>query len=451
MAFVVTAGQVRSVAPVAHGSVYGGAIVPYGGGTVQLGPDAYFTYEELWRSQPALRTVVGFLARNIAQLGIDPYRRLSDTDRKKDTDHPLAKLLDRPFPGTKWTKYKLMNWTIHELCIYDNAFWLKGRQRDGTKTLLPMPRRFVQPLGNNPIAPEAYRLIGSKGYRDLDPDSVVHFHGYNPDDPRIGVAPIETLRQILAEEYSAGRYREQMWRNGARVGGYITRPEKAPKWKEEARQRFRADWNAMYTGDGPMAGGTPVLEEGMEYHAAGITPRDAQYVEARKLTREEVAVAYYVHPAMLGLMEGASTGNIPELHKMLYQDTLGPTLTQLSQDIETQVLADLPDSDNVYVEFNLAEKLRGSFEEQAAAISSSVGGPWMTRSEARARHNLPHLDEADELIVPLNVLAGGLASPRDTAPDNPSNEESNGQLPGPKPPAVAGRRGNQLATREDEG
>ena len=435
MAFVVTAGQVRSVAPVASGG-YGGVIAPFGGGSLQLGRNEYFTYEEIWRAQPAVRTVVGFLARNIAQLGIDPYRRLSDTDRKKDFDHPLSRLLENPFPGTKWTKYKLMSWTVHELCIFDNAFWIKGRQRDGTQTLLPIPRRFIQPLGSNPIAPDAYRLTGTKGHRDLDPDSVVHFHGYNPDDPRIGVSPIETLRMILAEEYEASKYRQQMWRNGARVGGFITRPEKAPKWSEGARQRFTQDWNAQYAGDGPEAGGTPVLEEGMEYKPSGITPRDAQYVEARKLTREEVAVAYFVHPAMLGLMEGASTGNIPELHKMLYMDTLGPWLTQIAQDIETQVLPDLPNSEKVYVEFNLAEKLRGSFEEQAAAISSSVGGPWMTRSEARAMHNLPHLDDADELITPLNVTAGGLASPRDTAPDNPSNEASNGKLPLPKPPKV---------------
>jgi hypothetical protein len=44
-------------------------------------------------------------------------------------------------------------------------------------------------------------------------------------------------------------------------------------------------------------------------------------------------------------------------------------------------------------------------------------------------HNLPHIDGADELIVPLNVVEGGLASPNDTAPDDPSNAESNGQLP----------------------
>ena len=49
-------------------------------------------------------------------------------------------------------------------------------------------------------------------------------------------------------------------------------------------------------------------------------------------------------------------------------------------------------------------------------VATSTGAPWLTRNEARARANLPAIDGADELVVPLNVLTGGMASPRDTAP-----------------------------------
>jgi HK97 family phage portal protein len=431
MSFVRTAGQVAAVSsPMA---AYPAPLPAY----IQIGPGSYASYEQVWRSQPALRTVVSFLARNIAQLPLDVYRRQSDMDRVKDTKHPLARLLEDPLPGSTWTKYRLLSWTVHELCIYDDAFWIKVTS-DGRPGLLPVPRRFVQPIGSSIIAPDNYRLSLSGGTRDLEPDQVVHFHGYSPDDPRVGCSPIETLRSILAEEYSATNYRAQMWANGARVGGYVHRPKDAPRWSGEARDRFKRDWQAQYAGDGMGVGSTPLLEDGMEFRASGVTPREAQYVESRQLTRIEVAVAYHVSPAMLGVMEeGASMANVAEYHKMLYQDTLGPPLTALAQDIERQLLVDLDPSaadGSVYCEFNLAEKLRGSFEEQAAAISASVGGPWMTRSEARARFNLPHLDEADELVVPLNVTAGGLASPRDTGPDNPRNEESNGLPPAPPAP-----------------
>ena len=67
--------------------------------------------------------------------------------------------------------------------------------------------------------------------------------------------------------------------------------------------------------------------------------------------------------------------------------------------------------------FDLEEKLRGSFEERAQIFQSAVGAPWMTRNEARAANDLPPVDGGDELITPLNVTEGGLASPRDTAGD----------------------------------
>lgn len=437
MPFVVSEGQVNSVRPAA--GALGSAITA----GINLSPQTYQTYEDIYKTQPALRTVVSFLARNIAELPIDVFRRVSDNDRVKDKEHPLSLLLERPVPGTKWTRYKLINWIVHELCIYDCAFLLKSTGLDGNPALLPVPRRYMATIGENLFFPEKYRLTGSRGFKDFNPEDVVHLFGYSPDDPRNGVSPIETLRQILAEDYAATQYREQLWRNGARIGGVINRPPRTkgtPDWSDTARARFARDWQNQWTGEGLYsAGGTPILEDGMTYTPSSVSPREAQYAEARQLTREEVCIAYHINPSIMGLTSGQTQGNQPEIHKMLYTEGLGPLLTQISQDFENQLLVDLDPSgvDSVYVEFNIRAKLAGSFEEQAAAISSSVGGPWMTRSEARSLFNLPHLDDADDLITPMNVTAGGLASPRDTAPDNPSNEASNGQLPAAKPAGVS--------------
>jgi HK97 family phage portal protein len=424
VSFVISQGAVRAIRPTNSSLM---SVPLYS----QIGSDQFSTYEYMYKTQPALRTVIDFLGRNIAELSLDVFARSSDTDRKKLPDHRLTKLLNNPVPGSKWTKYRLINWTVQEYCIFNSAFWWKIRSEDGSEIAVqPIPRRMVQLLGDNPFFPTGYQVAGAP--KPLEPDEVVHFHGYDPENPRDGWPPVETLRQLLAEEWAAGEYRQQMWRNGARISGYIKRSEKAPRWSDYARERFKAEWRTY--SDEQSAGGTPILEDGMEWHEGGITPKDAQYIEARQLTREEVAMAYHVNPAMLG-MNTARASDMAELHTMMYSDTLGPTLEMLSQDIEMQLLRDLDPAgaDKTYVEFNLRKKLQGSFEAQAAAISASVGGPWMTRNEGRALYNLPEIDEAQDLIVPMNVTEGGLASPRDTAPNHPSNNESNGKPPGPKP------------------
>ncbi|KUJ70398.1 phage portal protein [Streptomyces albus subsp. albus] len=400
MAFVVSSGQL---------SVTGAGVTP-GYAAMPL-PAAPWEYAEIWRTQPQVRTVIGFLARNVAQLGIHTFRRISDTDRQRLTDHPLARVLAEPLP--RFTPYRWVERLVSDLALYDNAYLIKLRL-NGTLRLLPVPPTLIRPYRGNWIAPEYYETAGG---RDFAVEDVVHIHGYAPENLTYGSSPIESLRELLLESSESAAQRAAMWRGGARVTGVLKRPMDAPEWSAKEKARFREMWRSFTQGGG-AEGGTPILEDGMEYVPVGMTSEAAQYIDARKLTREEVSAAYYIPPPLIGILDHATYSNIKEQHAHLYQDTLGPWLAMLEQEIAAQILPDLPgDNASVYCEFNIASKLRGSFEEQAVAASTATGGPWMTRNEIRARNNLPAVEGGDELIVPMNVTEGGLASPRDTAPE----------------------------------
>lgn len=400
MAFVVSSGALRSVERPAPRAAF----------SMQVNTTLSMDYAALWRAQPELRTVIDFLARNIAQLGLHVFRRVSDVDRQRLVDHPLAELLGQP--NTSTTRYRLIDALVHDMAIFDMGVWLKVKAEDGRPIgVRRVPPGRVTPLGDDWLEAEQYEIRGSKGKITVPAEAVVCFRGYNPDDARSGSSPIESLRRVLAEEWAANGYREQLWRNGARMSGFIKRPAEAPDWGAKGRARFKAEWQAQYSGDGPGAGGVPLLEDGMEFVPAATTPREAQYIESRKLTREEVARSYHVPLPMVGILDHATMSNIREQHKNLYQDCLGPWLEMIQQEIELQLLPDMPDSRGVYVEFNFASKLAGSFEEQSDQLQGATGAPFMTRNEARARLNLPQIDGGDELIVPLNVLIGGPAGP----------------------------------------
>lgn len=414
MAFAISGGRLARVQSTARVSV-----APT---SVRLSDRLTVEYSEIWRCQPQVRTVVSFLARNIAQLGLHVYRRVSDLDRERVTGHPLAELLAKPNPYT--TPYRFLESVVSDMAIYDNAILPKVKLGGQPRALVRVDPRRVTPLGDNLFTPTAYEIRGPRDKVVLPADQVIHLRGYNAADERWGCSPLEALRTTLAEDYQAQLYREQLWRNGARVSGYLERPLDAPAWSKEGKDRFRAQWQAQYTGDGAKPGGTPILEDGMRYVPAGTTPRDAQYAESRKLTREEVTAAYHIPLTLVGILDNATYSNITEQHKIMYQDTLAPWLTMIQQDLALQLVPDFPAVDDLYVEFNLAEKLRGSFEEQAVQLQTAVGAPWMTRNEARARVNLPQVDGGDELITPLNVLEGGQASPTDSAPPPDGATES---------------------------
>lgn len=366
-------------------------------------------YLQIWKTQSAVRTVVTFLARNIAQLGLPVYERKDDTDRERLHDHPLAKLLRQPNPWT--TRYRMINALVHDFAIYDNAFWTKTKVDQQTTGLVRIPPRMVKPCGDNWLTPEYFEIKGNRGTKQVPADQMVFFRGYGGDED-FGVSPLESLRQSLREAWAGSEMREQIMNNGARTSGYLERPKDAPDWSKTAKDKFRAQWKAQYSGNGPQAGGTPILEDGMKFVEASQTAKDLQYVEGRKLTREEVASAYFIPPPMVGILDHATFSNITEQRKMLYTDALGPWLSMIQDEIALQLIPDFEsDPDRFYAEFNLREKLSGDFVTRQDAITKAVGGPTMTANEARAMDNRPPIEGGDKLLRPLNTTQNGDQNP----------------------------------------
>ena len=384
-----------------------------GGFTAYTDGDPY-VYAAMYRTQPNVRTVVDFLARNIAQVPLHAYRRVSDIDRQRVSDHEVIRWLDHPNPGT--TRYRLFESLIQDLGIYFNAYWLKVTRGDGGVGLVRLPPEQMTVEGW--LIPDLFVWTLDDGRRvELPRESVVYFNGYDPSNPLMGLSPLETLRQVLAEDCAQTNYRRAYWQNAARLEGVITRPKDAPKWNLEQKQAFREQWVARFGG---QAGQTAVLEDGMTFTPISFSARDSEFVAARKLTREEVAAAYHVPQPMVGILDHATYSNIKEQHKQLYQDCLGPWFEMIQEEIERQLLVDARDVDRIYLEFNFADKMKGAFEEQAGAVYTLVGRPIMTANEGRARLNLPRITDdptADELALPLNTSTGSAVAFSENGPE----------------------------------
>jgi HK97 family phage portal protein len=369
----------------------------------------------MYATQPYLRLVVDFLARNIAQLGVHVFDRLDD-DRQRVTAGPMCELMRRPNPTT--TRYELFRDLVSDLALYDRAHWLLSGAPDTPAgwELYQLPTPWVTPKGGDRYGPAYYEYLPPQfsGPPVVVPAAnVLTFHGWSPGHADRGLSPVATLKEILGEQVAAHRFREQLWRRSGRVNAYLTRPATAPSWGPEAESQFKEDWRASWTGEGGEAGGTPLLQDGMELKRIGYSAHEDEFVDASKLALTTVAAVYHINPTMIGLLDSANYSNVREFRRMLYGDTLGPILAALEDRQNAFLLPRLGEPTERYVEFNIAEKLQGSFEEQAAVMSTLVGAPVFTPNEARSRFNLPAVEGGDQLIVPLNVTQGGQASPQD--------------------------------------
>lgn len=369
--------------------------------------------EEMWRTQPHLRSVVDFLSRNIAQLGMHTFTIDEDGERARDRTSPVAKVLGKR-PNPYMTAYELYYDLVGNISLYNRAYWVIREDNDFGYRIDPFPAPWVTPVYNGYMEPNTYMIQApwSDDSIELSEDQVVAFNGWNPSGSE-NSSPVETLRLILAEQYHSHRHRVQVWKKNGRVGSYLTRPAGAPEWNDTARKRFYQMFEAFVGDNGSRAGGTPMLEDGIELKRVGFNSADEQWSESVALSRKTVAQVYQVNPAMIGDTDANNYSNMREHNRSLYTNTLGPTLRMIEARLNAFVLPLMGADDTTFVEFNIEEKLRGSFEEQESILTTSVGAPWRTRNEARAIRNLHPIEGGDELITPLNVLEGGQASSQD--------------------------------------
>lgn len=373
------------------------------------------TTEELYATQPNLRSVVSFLMCNFAQLPLKVYSIDEDGGRVRDRNSPAALLMRKPNPTQ--TMYEFKSQLMGELCLYDACYTVLAPDAESASgwrwQIIPNPwvRRDV---GHDPFDIEYIDVMNQYGgHTRIDAESLVVFHGWNPMDPRTGISPVEALKATLEEQISAVEFRRFLWENGGRFGEYVSRPKDVERWEEPDIKRFKEEFKEHWTGNRANGEGIPVLEDGMEVKSVQFNSKEAQWLESVELSMKTCCQVFGVKPAMI-TGEGQTYASVKENARSLYNDILGPKLTEVQERVTEFVLPKIGEPSSKYAEFDMSAKLAGSFEEQADVLSKSTGAPWMLRSEARDRMNLPHVDVFDDPVTPLNVLMGGLASPRDT-------------------------------------
>lgn len=394
------------------------------------------TVEDLYRTQPHLRTVTSYIAQMVSAVSLHVYEREADGGRRRvrpgDTNDraagTLAELMLKP--SGQMLMSSLLTQTVMDLCLYDEWVWIVTGGPDGSTNIYPIPPRWI----NNHHYSDSWTFEGISIMHDrsgeeifIPADSLVRHHGYNPDTLRKGVSPLLALKDVLKQNAARGEYLEQLWNRGPRMAGFIERPATV-KWSPEDRRRFKADLRHQFAAGGSGAGGVALLEDGMTFTPHHLKASDEQVVEQTKLSLETVAQVYHINPTMVGVLDNANYSNVKEFRQALYGDSLLPIMKVIEDSINGFLVPMLGvDSDRYYVEFNMQERLRSQFVDQAAVTSTAVGAPWMTRNEARVMNNLPKIDGGDELAEPLNTDFGDEGNDPPDNTDEPDTEEGEGQ------------------------
>lgn len=390
--------------------------------SVDLGA-RWSSYAEIYTQQLWVYSVVNKLAKATARLPLKTYQATGE-GRDDAQDTPFGQLLRRP--NDRHSAFFFWLWTASTRNVYGEAFWGKVRDSGGRPiALVPLHPTAMNPEEERDGVLRWTFQNGTVRIEDIPQHDLVHFKAYHPSTFARGLSPLEPLRRTLENEDASRRATSAFWRNGARPGVALSHPGKL---SDQAAERLKIKWDMAFSG-ADNTGRTVVLEEGMKPEIMSLSAEEAQYIEGRKLNREEVCGAYDVPPPVVHILDHATFSNITEQMRSMYRDTMAPLL----KEYESTLHSDLRDSrlpgrsendfgDETYAEFLLDEVLRGDFEARADSYQKGINSGWLMPSEARTKENLEFVEGSDRLLINSTLVPVAQAGEqRPIAP--PSNDD----------------------------
>lgn len=396
------------------------------------------SYAELYRRQLWVNVVIDKRAKATARLPFKVYERAAD-GRPDASKSPFGTLMARP--SRKIDPFLFWLWTVSTKDIHGEAFWLKVRDRGGRPIeLLPIHPTKVHPATAADGTVE-WRIRLSAGDIDVQRRDLVHFREFNPDTLNRGMSKLEPLRSTLENEDGARRANSALWRNGGRPSVWLEHPTRFAS--TAVVDRLRSQWNDIHSGVDNWAKAA-ILEEGMKANVIPLNVEELQYIEARKLNREEVCAAYDMAPPVVHILDRATFSNITEQHRSMYRDTMGTVLGALESTVEAELrdgrygeTGDPDFGDGFYGEFLLDEVLRGDFEARQEALQKA---DYLTIAEKRQIENRPFIPGTDQIFLNSATLPlgrdGMLIQPE---PATDQAAAATGQVPIEQVPAVDAR------------
>lgn len=333
---------------------------------------------------------VNLLAGTIASLPLMVYRTNSKGERTLARNHPLFRIL-HDAPNYDQTAVDFWEFICASVELWGNAYARITRQNGEITGLVPIRPDImnVRRLENGTLE---YRW-SKDGKQFVETDqTMLHIRGFG-GDPLGGMSTLHFGRHAFGlaraiDKAAAGTFSNGMLSQVALTFERWLSPEQRALAETKLAEKFVGAKNA----------GRPIiLEGGTKAEALSIKPEDAQMLESRGFSVEEICRFFGVPPFMVGhTSKSTSWGTGLEQQTLGFQKfTLRRRLKRIEQACEKQLLTPEERARGLTIEFNLEGLLRGDSAARASFYQSALTNGWMTINEVRALENMPGVEGGD--------------------------------------------------------
>ena len=337
-----------------------------------------------------VRCAVQAIAETVGQLPIVIYRRNEDGSKERAQDHPAYALLHDA--ANEWTP----STTLIEEITRDAML-----QRQGGFA-------FINRVGGKPVelirldpyqTPVVVRYVnGEPTYEVTEKGDtrIINFrdiiHIPSPSISLFGL--LYDARNAIGLSLVMEEYASRLFSRGARPAGIL---KFKGKLDAASSARMKASWQAAH--GGRNSGGTAVIEEGGEFQPLTLSSVDAQFMDMRKFSIEEIARHFRVPPVFLMDYGRATWSNAEAMGNQFLTFTLMPWIKRWEGEIQLKLFT-LEERGIFYAEFNTDALLRADFDTRMDGWQKAIAARIVNPNEARAAENRPPYEGGDKFENP---------------------------------------------------
>jgi HK97 family phage portal protein len=339
---------------------------------------------------------IDLMASTIASLPLDVYKRTKD-GKERAIDHQLYALLhDRV--SKYMTSFAWRQAAVSHLLGWGNSYSEIQLDDGGRVTGLLLLRPDKMQIWQNDDLSLTYIYSLPNGQTVKLPDyRVLHLHGLSFDGI-VGYSPIDKARETLGLALATQQFGNQFFANNANPSTVL---KLVGTVGSDKARGIAETWDATHKGLS-NAHRTAVLEGGADITTIGIPPENAQFLETRKFSREEIASIFRVPPHLVGDLDHSTFSNIENLAIQFVVYTLRPWLVNIEQQLSALFLE--RERKTYFAEFVVDGLLRGDTASRNAAHALARQWGYMSVNEIRAMENLNGIGpQGDRFLEPLNM------------------------------------------------
>lgn len=359
-------------------------------------------------------------ARAVASVPWYVYEQNSDGTWDKVVNHPLELLIDKPNPFMSRSDF--MERLIINLDLTGNSIFQKIQVRNTTIELFPLGPDGIRPIPDDNEFIKAYEYqVGSQKIQ-IPPDEILHAMYVDPSNVFWGLAPLQVAAKTVDTDSEALNWNKIALQNRAVTDGTFTfdQPLTRDQW-QDARQQIREQHQGSQNARAPW-----VLGGGAKWQSMSLSPVDMDFIEGRKMTREEICTVFEVPPPIVGILDKANYSNMKEARRVFWLDTIIPLLENVKNILNRSINPEYGQGIEIGFDLSNVEALQENFNEKIDGAQKlwSMGVPF-NQINQRLELGFEEIEGGDVGFLPASVLPADLAGTFTPPLDNPPPSDTN--------------------------